>query len=73
MSNYIDDDFVAFLAYAGPPAQHDREARLIQIDMAEEFCLSWFKGKPIDRQWAGFYTAYKNWYKREQWKGERHV
>ncbi len=66
-SNYGEDDFVAFLAYAGPPAQHDRIARLDQIHMAEDFCEQWFAGKPIDGQWAGFYTAYKNWFRRMEW------
>lgn len=67
-SNYGEDDFVAFLAYAGPPAQPaDRDTRLDQIELAEKFCESWFNGKPIDGQWAGFYTAYKNWFRRKEW------
>lgn len=65
-SNYGEDDFVAFLAYAGPPAT-EMQARLTQINMAEEFCQSWFAGKSIDGQWAGFYTAYKNWFRRMEW------
>jgi len=66
-SRYIEDDFVAFLAYAGPPAT-EMQARLTQINMAEDFCQSWFAGKSIDGQWAGFYSAYKKWFKVKQWK-----
>ncbi len=67
-TNYVEDDFVAFLAYAGPPALPENHAeRLTQIDMAEDFCESWFKDKSIDGQWAGFYTAYKNWFRRMEW------
>lgn len=67
-SSYGEGDFVAFLAYAGPPAQlKDHGARLDQIQMAEDFCESWFDGKRIDGQWAGFYIAYKNWFRRKEW------
>lgn len=72
MSAYGEDDFIACLAFVGtvPPPDfrfyipgkmaHLNE-RLRYHDAVETFCSNWFKGKPIDGQYAGFLAAFLKW------------
>lgn len=75
MSMYGEDDFVACLAFAGTPphinhADEYLESRRRYHDAVETFCINWFEGKPIDGQWAGFFTAFLHW---QATYGEGHV
>jgi len=78
MSMYSEEDFVACLAFTGPPqpimftGKHIQK-RLRYQDDVETFCANWFKGKPIDGQWAGFLTAFLHWQqnKKENTNGQQ--
>ena len=70
MSMYGEDDFVACLAFVGTQPSDsfkqrqtvaERDARLRYHDAVETFCINWFKGKPIDGQWAAFLSAFLKW------------
>ena len=73
---FSEDDFLAFLVFAGPPpAEHNtlyRTAMLRQrmnyIRQADEFCLTYFGADVpnLDADYIGFYGKFLEWYACKQ-------
>lgn len=73
--DYVEIDYIAFIAYAGPPpypsmkygrtmdSTQERSSfigeRLEYIDLCEEFCKEYFAN---GGQWVDFYVKFKDWY-----------
>jgi len=72
MNTYTSEDFVAFLAYAGPPPRQRLvhnirnasylEERIEYVNKCDEFCVEYFKEMCKPSSWGEFYTEFLRWY-----------
>lgn len=71
MDKFTDEDFAAFLLYAGPPPKqmeirrsHDElQFRLTYVESCDKFCSEYFDTQHETERWIDFYGAFMKWFK----------